>query len=376
MIDLMSDHLRRLAAVAVMALGTASCFEPPVAEDLRLEFLPQGLVTLTVRVLIRDGDDSNVALSRRIEEARRDALAGTDAWSRRFEAFGPVIERGEWEKHEGKLVSMSHSATTDDPEALSRFFADTGVAIEWRTREDRAELAIYPPSGGSATRQERQRVTNALDEWSQVLADYFARSAVLWRHLESNPDRARACLAHLFSEEIPEDEVNASGEISEDERRIIGEVSDAIDEVIGVLAVPKGEAYTLDELSRRVYDPFPAPIAIRVPAPILEVEGFDSVAGGGELHAGGTSLWQALRRLEGRWLSPDPAIGLVDHDLAASGQPFPLTDFLTRRRTFTTPPSSGEVRKALSEGLAPVTAYRVTWSQPEDQDTDDDATRK
>lgn len=360
----------RWVSLATAAVIILSCFEPPVAEDLRLEFSADGLVTITALTRIRDVDESNAALQRRIEEARRAAFEGTDAWSGRFEAFGPTIERGEWEKHEGRLVSHSHSATSEDPQALSRFFADTGLVIEWRLADGRGELALYPPAAGNAGRAERQRVGRALDDWSAELAAYLASAEPLWRHLEANPDRARPCFAHLFSTYIAEQEVEATGELSAEEAGMVEELSDAIDQVTTILSVPEGEAYSLDELSRRVYDPFPAPLTVRVPGEILELEGFTTGGdGGSDLHAGGTSLWQALRGIEGRWLSPDPAVALVAHDIARSpGQSFPLAAFLSRPRQAETAPSAHEARRALAEHLAPAPAYRLVWSQPQSQD--------
>ncbi len=357
--------MRRLALLALVALASWSCFEPPVAESLLVEFLPDGLVTVTVRLRIRDLEESNPALQRRIEQARREALEGNDAWSRRFEAFGPVIERGEWEKHEGRLVSFSRSATTDDPEALARFFADTGIAIEWRSVDGSDELSLYPPAAGSASRAERQRVSKALIDWSSAVAAYLARAGELWRHLEENPDRARSCLARVFTEYLPDETVRATGEISSEESRLLDALRDAMSEVTEVLEVPEGESHSLDELSRRVHDPFPAPLALRLPAPAMEVEGFAAPAGGSELRAGGASLWQALRGIDGRWLAPDPLSALVAHDLERIGdQPFPLEAFLARPRKAAAAPAAREVLEALRAQLEPAPNYRVVWSRP------------
>ena len=364
--DMRRRIVPRCAALVAIALIAVSCFEPPVAETLLLEFLPDGLMTLTARVRIRDLEESNPALRRRIEEARREALEGTDAWSRRFEALGPVIERGEWEKHEGRLVSLSRSATTDDPGALSRFFADTGLAVDWRSADGRHELILYPPPSGPASRAERQRVAQALAKWSEDVSAYLGHAAALWRHLETDPDRARPALARLFSEYLPAEEVEATGELTPEESRLVENLTEAMSTVTDVLVVPRDEAYSIDELSRRIYDPFPAPIEVRVPGGILEVEGFTLAAGGdSRLLAGGASLWQALRGIEGRWLGPDPVLALVEHDLRRAGdQPFPLADFLGRRRTMESPPSAAAVRRAIEERLSAPDSYRVTWTYP------------
>ena len=352
----------RILTVVCLAALSVSCFEPPVAESLLLEFLPEGLVTVTARVRIRDLDEPNAALARRIEETRRAMLAGEDAWSRRFEALGGAVERGDWEKHEGRLVSASHGATTDDPAALERFFSDTGVAVSWRREEGRAELALYPPPSGNGTRQDRQRVSRALASWSATIAVYVARTGELWRYLDRHPDRGRACLAHLLSAYVTEDEVAAAGELSAEESPLVDSVNDAMSEVTKVLQVSPGEAYSLDEVSRQVYDPFPAPIEIALAGEILESEGF-SAGPDGRLRAGGTSLWQALATLEGRWLTPDPVVAIVAHDLQAPPErSFDLGAFLARPRR-ADPADARAIRQALTAALAPATGYRVAWTE-------------
>ncbi len=365
-VDLRSPAFR-LTALAALALAATSCFEPPVAESLFLEFLPEGLVTVTARIRIRDSDESNPALRRRIEEARRAALEGTDDWSRRFAAFAPKIERGAWEKDEGHLVLSEHSGTTDDPEALGRFFADSGVAIDWRRDEGRNELALYAPSTGNANRQERQQVARVLTAWSGQIAAYLERAGELWRYLDEHADRDRACFARVFSAYLPDEQVAATGPLTDDEAQLVDRLNEAIREATSILEVSAGEAYSVDEMSRHVYDPFPAPIEIALPGPVLESEGFTTRSSDRDAHllAGGTSLWQALRGLENRWLSPDPLLALVEHDLRRTpDQPFDLGAFVSNERHFSSSATAEQLRQALTARLEPATAYRAVWLDP------------
>jgi hypothetical protein len=371
-------HLSRFLLLAPLALAATSCFEPPVAESLLLEFLPQGLVTVTAQTRIRDLDESNPALQRRIQEARRAAVEGTDAWSRRFEAFGPVIERGRWEKHEGRLVLWEHSATTDDPDSLGRFFTDTGVAVDWRRVEARNELSLYPPAAGGATRQERQQVARALVSWSTRIANYVARTGELWAYLDEHPERDRACLSRVFSAYLPDQDVEATGPLTSEEDGLVHRLEDAMHEATSILEIPAGEAYSVDEMSRHVYDPFPAPLEIALPAPALESEGFtaDSSSRDNRLHAGGTSLWQALRGLENRWIAPDPMLALVEYDLRANhDQPFDLAGFLSHGRQAPQSPTAQEVKEALTARLEPPATYRVTWLDPNPPTADGDESK-
>lgn len=367
----------RFLCLLPLALAATSCFEPPVAESLLLEFLPEGLVTITAQTRIRDLDESNPALQRRIAEARREAVEGTDAWSRRFEALGPIIERGRWEKHDDRLVLWEHGATTDDPDALGRFFADTGLAVEWRRSDGRNELTLYPPASGAGTHQERQQVARSMAAWSTRIASYLERAGELWAYLDEHPQRDRPCFARVFSAYIPDEEVEATGPLTSEEDRLIHRLEDAMHEAMSILEIPAGEAYSLDEISRHVYDPFPAPLEIALPAAVLESEGFAADPNhGGHLHAGGTSLWQALRSLENRWIAPDPLLALVEYDLRANhDQPFDLAGFLSRGRQAPRSPTAQQVKDALTARLEPPTTYRVTWLDPNPPTADGDESR-
>jgi hypothetical protein len=353
----------RITAVGALALLGTSCFEPPVSESLLLEFLPEGLVAVTVRLKIREPHQSNAAVERRIEETRRAAVEGSDDWSRRFAAFAAPLERGSWEKLDGRLTEISRSATTEDPEALTRFFADTGVAVAWHREDSYAELNVYPPPSGNATREERQAVARALSSWSALVADHLQRVTEMWTYIEEHPDRARPCLARILWPSVTDDDVEATGEVTSAEAQIIERVNDAMSDVSGILQVAKGEAYSLDEMSRHVYDPFPAPIEVALPGAAEDVEGF--TLDGNRLRAGGTSLWQALRGLEGRWLTPDPMLAAVEFDLhGAPDRRFDLDAFVARPRRHGPAPSADQVRAALIEKLEAPTRYRARWAAP------------
>ena len=84
-----------------------------------------------------------------------------------------------------------------------------------------------------------------------------------------------------------------------------------------VLKVESGEAYTLDELSRRVFDPFPAPVSVVLPAAPDEVEGF-VVASDGRLHVPTLGLGTPSPAWPATWVAPDPVVSMVEHSLAAA----------------------------------------------------------
>ena len=147
----------------------------------------------------------------------------------------------------------------------------------------------------------------------------------------------------------------------------------AMEELLNLFSVPPDSAYSPEELSRLVYDPSPAPLLVRVPGPILEVEGFQD-QGSGILRVPTLSLWGAFTLIQDGWISPNPVVITYEH-LAGGKKPLALEDFLARPRGAADAPSPGELLRALEEQLKPAAVYRVRWSTenlPEMEDAETD----
>lgn len=349
----------RLGVLAV-GLLLAGCFEQPVAERVELTFLAGGGFVVTARAEVRPprGEGSNPALERRIAEARADFAAGWASWDPRFETLDPARERLEVERRMGDVESVVRQALAREPEGLRRFFAFTDVDAVLTEEPGQAELQLVPRAASRATATERRRVEREIEDWSGTLAHYLAATAELYRYLDQRPDRAEPCLAELFSVARPE----GSPELDSDEARLVKATNDAMGEVVRVLKVESGEAYTLDEMSRRVFDPFPAPVSVVLPAVPDEVKGF-VVARDGRLRVPVQGLWDALGRLAGTWVAPDPVVAMVEHSLYAPGTEFPLAAFLAQPRSVAPAlPTPREVAEALRRELTPAPLYRVRWA--------------
>lgn len=354
-----------LAGLALGLLALAGCFEEPVTQSMLLQFLPSHTVKVSVRVRIQEPDPASERLKRRLAETRRELLAGDDAWSRRFSALAPAAERRTWEKTLGEVAGVTHQALLDDPEALGRFFEDTALEVSWREPEgERAELEIraFPPAG--ATAHERAAVDRALTDWPAALARYFAALARLYDSLEDHPERATACLGGVLRDDLDEATATALAELTAEEETLVDGVRDAMKDVAGVLVVAETEASSLDEMSHRVYDPFPAKLTVRVPGPILEVEGFTRAAtgdtAGATLHARGIGLWDALASLRNRWAEPNLLMVHVAQQRAGEGT-LDLARLATAARRAESP-GAREIRAALLERLRAEPLYRVAWS--------------
>jgi len=344
-----------LAALAAAALVATACFEDPVEEEIRLAFAADGgvEVTLTQRLSLLHLDSDNPRLAHRLRQERRRLAEGWDGWPLRFERARPSLDEVAFRRFGGQLVEVERDASLDDPGAVGRLFSDLMTAAYTFDPESGAgELVFYPTTASRATGGERQRVERRLDDWSAAVADYVAAVDRLYRHLEANPERARPLFARLFASD--EDDEAALGER---EAELVGDAGAGIEAVAAVLLVPEDDAWTWNELARRVYDPFPARVVVRTPAAPRAAEGF--VERDGEWAVPALDLWGAFTALEGRWISPDPAATWVA--AARDFEDVDLDAWLARPRRRGETPTPAEVRTAFEAALQPAGVYRLAW---------------
>ncbi len=79
------------------------------------------------------------------------------------------------------------------------------------------------------------------------------------------------------------------------------------------------------------------------------------------------SMWEAMTRLVGRWLAPDPLVAVVRHELCETCKgEFPLGTFLEQPRSAATAmPSARDLNAAIERQLQPAPAYRLRWPNRE-----------
>ncbi|HKQ63221.1 MAG TPA: hypothetical protein VJS92_18175 [Candidatus Polarisedimenticolaceae bacterium] len=356
---------RRLAVGALLLTAT-SCLLPPVSETLEIRLLGAGRAIVSVGVALKDPADYDKApkMRERLEAEARSLDDRTDPWSARLKSAEPLRERSVVDLERGSARRVVRHALLDEPDKLRTFLRDSAVDVTYAEGDGWAELTLSAGPSMRATSAQRQRVKRELESFAEHAEAYVAAVAKLYAYLDDHPERAKACLGTIVAD-------NPEGEsIEEDEESQVGEVNDALAELAEVLEAEPAEAYTRDEISGLVFDPFPAPIRVFVPGPILEREGFR-----GELEAPleipAFTLWSAFARLEGRWIAPDPGLAMWRHELAASGQPFDLAGFLARPRRAAAPPAAREIRRALEAELTPAAVYRVRWA-PTDAEVPED----
>ena len=372
-------HWERASLCCALALALAGCFEEPVREELELRLAGDGKaeVALTTSILVPEEEIDNLSLRRRLDEERRRLLLGEDDWARRFERLEALSQETTFERDHGVLASARQSALVDlddDPEALGRFFSDTLVNAFYAAHPagpgdaGTAELSLYPLSPGRAGRRERQRLERAIDPWTEALAGYLGAAGRLYGYLDEHPDRAEVAFSVLLEEVLPEEDGGRRELLYPDEEPLVEAVEEAMSDAWEVLLVSSQEAYSINEVSRLVHDPFPARVRVDVAGAVVEVEGFEDDPEGG-LRVPSVSLWDALAALEGRWLEPDVLLLYVDRSGGPTGEPgpsFELADIVARDRFHAPPPSAEEVRAEIESRLAPAPVYRVVYRVDEE----------
>jgi len=346
----------RAAVVAAACLATCACFEEPVREHLHLTMLGGGVVVVTAVEDVAGPElaGSNQRLIDRLDEARTEIERGWDRWRPLFDELEPVAERSIVERVDGLARRALYSGVVSSFEPVQHFLGGVGLAATLDTDGPLYELQLAPTGAPPATWNERQEVERRLDEWSVTVAAYLAEASELYEHLDRRPDRAVACLSHLFDSHGEE-----SGPLDEREEELIIALKERIEAVSEALLVGGDEMFSLNELSRRAFDPSPARLTLSVMGETVEIEGF--LDQDGYLERPAIDLWNALTALEGRWIAPDLVTAMV-----APGpgelQPHPDPElFAGLDRRYAPAPDPVDVAAALRSHLVAPDLPRVAW---------------
>ncbi|HXU31963.1 MAG TPA: hypothetical protein VN851_15435 [Thermoanaerobaculia bacterium] len=357
--------IRRALLLLPLLAFVSACFDGPVRETWTLRFLSGGWVVAGRTIVLSSAEDSNPAVAKRLAAVRRDLLEGSDPWAQRIGEIGPIAEKIEQERFTGSIAKATHRAVLTELDQVRQLFAATPIAASYTLVSGLAELRLVPGPPDRATRTDRQKVQRAFAPWSADVAAYFSAGSALWAYLDKYPGRARACFGRLFHQVRPEGAPEPPPLAPGKETQLVDALFAAMKKVWQPLEVAEGEGFTLDELSHLVWDPFPAPVEIQLPGPAIEIEGFEPQAG--HLVARGPGFWLALEHLEGRWLTPDPVLAFVRESRKEKAA-FDLDNFLGEPRRARTPPSGGDVQKALQAELAGAPQFLVTWKTATDGD--------
>ncbi|HEX7152418.1 MAG TPA: hypothetical protein VF618_13100 [Thermoanaerobaculia bacterium] len=338
---------RPLALLLVLLVFVTCKRELPVQDEVTLDFEEDGSIALTAQTSF--GSDSNdKALQARAEAGRQSALAGTDAWSARFNRIDPKDERLTWDRRRGELQRVTRS-TVIQFDDLQQFFADTPLMFQLLRRDGYNELTIYPGTSTRATRDQNDHFRRALADWSKAVQRYFVAVDHMYDYLEEQPQRAEFVFAALLDEK---DAAGAPVQVTEKELALVEGVGNSMGDIADRLDAVDG--YPLSEEADLIYNPFPAKLTIRVEGDISAAEGFDKKSER-EVVVPQIELLDAVTRLEGRWITPDPlAVVMRDNVTRAA-------DLARLPRRSTDVMFSDEIEKALVDQFKRPSRYVLRW---------------
>lgn len=357
--------------VAILTLGLGGCFDEPIRESLTLEFGARDTLAIEVRTHLATPtrEESTVEVRARLEEERRRLASGEDDWTARFGDLSAQRDDVTHSRTAGVLTAVIRRAELDlerDPEALRRFFSDTLVAATWRATPEGRELFLEPLAPGRASYRDRQRLARRLEGWTEAVASYLTSASELFQYLERNPERRRPVFGVVLDDALVEADRTDEDGLLDVEKPLVDALGDAMGEVLEVLTVEAGEAYSLNEISRLVYDPFPAPLRVVLPAAPSSVEGFVPAGSERQWRVPERSLWQALGHLTAPRLAPDPLALLVatEADLSGGGppaEPRPFDELVGDELRYPVAADALELRREVEQELAGEPVYRLAW---------------
>lgn len=346
----------RYLACALLCLPLLACYEEPVRDHLHIAFAAGPAIVVTAVRDVADPDvaGDNTAVEERVREAQTDLESGWDRWSRSFTELDAFAERSTIERREGRARRGIHSALVDSFRPLERLLGHEGLGAVFEEAGGLRELQLFPTGAGQATRQQRDRLEGQLREWSQLVAEYFEAATALYAYLERAPERAVPCLAHVFDIRAEE-----SGPLRHREEELVTAVKRTMEPVADVLLIETGDAYSLNELSRLVFDTFQGRLTIAVDGPVTEIVGF--VDHTDHVERPPVDLWSSLESMSALWLSPDLVTAMVGPGPdATQPEPDPVA-FAGLPRRWEPPPDAWAVESELRSRLRPEEVYRVRW---------------
>lgn len=346
---------RRFIACLSLGAGLAlpGCFETPVRERVEISFRDTPGVSVRLDVEISDGV-AGVAVHERLATVRREHEDRRDPWTRRFDRLDPLRDSYSLERMQGEIIRVTRSARVD-AERLSDLFYDTAIRVSYLEHDGVAELALYAGASQRATREQQSEYRVAADRFSQDLERYFAAMDELYAYLESHPERSLVIFAALVSEDGADVE-----DPDAEETELLDRVAESSDGVMEILSTSASRAYSFEEISSLVNDPFPAAVTILPGGEILEMEGFERDEATGGLRVPRVSLWSAFESLRGRWLSPDPLVLLVEA-ARTEGAETPSPETLAAERRLSARPDWQKIRDELAARLDPPDTFRAKW---------------
>ena len=338
-----------------------------------------GGVELFYEVTYHERHGHGERAARRVAAHERDLLDGNNPWLRALRSIpDPLLSGSEAVFAENRsdrpleLESFSAWARSSgrDGAALAHVFGHTAVSPDLTRDRDTIEIDLTAGASLGGNRRQRQRLERELEVWSRSVAAYLDRVAELWRMLEADPQRQRPVYEALFADLL---DPSPDPDLSAAELELLDRLDQAEGAVAELFETEEDLEYSLQELSRLVYDPYPLQVIVarldeegRVAAITPTVsEGFEP-EGDGSWRVRRTSLWDAYLGLRDSWVTPDPLAIKVEvlrrADLLGDDAPdFDLDGLLRLPPRVWRRPTAFEIADEVRGLLRPPDVARIAW---------------
>ena len=289
------------------------CFEDPVIERLQLRLSNERIEIRQITTLDRVNYSSSSAVGERIDQISRELSEGRSLWHERFKSVAAVEDQERLTRRKGQLEIHELWAHLDpsDPDQAARFeklFAKSPIQASLTRGPGHREITLVVHPEDRATPGQREALRRARREFTSAVEKYLRSAHAVWSYAAGNPERANAMFAAIFADLGDFDTEELEGDR---EKALTEALEESMEAVLVIFEEPQKGAYSIQELSRLVYDPFPARLSLQIASPVLEAEGF--VARGNTLDAPPRSLFDALHSLRDVWLTPDPLFAQVEY---------------------------------------------------------------
>lgn len=348
--------MRRLVLAAVILC--TSCLEPVVEESLNLAFDENGGLTITAATnMIRRETPDDHPVTERLRDLRDAAQRGDDFWGRQFGTMSAGYERVIFDYTDRVLVGVTRSISLKETAEVENLFRALGVGTFVARDRNLLTFEVYPAGATRATEEQRKIARRDTQATSQAFAAYLDAARRLYEYLEQHPDRARPLFERLFE--------TSEIEIEQDEWTLIAAVGESMNAITKIFELHESQPYTLDELSRLVFDPFPAETTIQIQGQVRDVVGFEAI-GPNHYKIPSIGLWGALAGFEGKWLSPDLLIVDVNWKMKGdkTDNAAAVEKLLGQPRHYEPIPRASDILRELEKRLAPASVYRLEWELP------------
>ncbi len=259
-------------AIVGLCLPLLACYEEPVRDHLHIVFSPGPAIIVTA---IRDiappaaAGDNPIGRGANGRGPQRSRLGLGPLEPELLPRLDAIADRSTIERHDGQPRRGIHSALLDSFRPVERLLGNEGLGAFYDENGGSANSNSTPSGPARPPGSNGPCVEHALNDWSHEVAAYLEATAALYAHLDRAPDRAALCFGYIFDEDQ-----ESLGPLGKTEGELVAAVIDAMERVAAVLRIDKGQAYSLNELSRLVYDTFQGRLTVTLDGPVVEIEGF------------------------------------------------------------------------------------------------------